>query len=246
MVELYYTQREITVDSYWEDHVMASHFYLIEVEDQPAGFFSIYKETLLTMFHLTENFAHLGQSVFEKVKKYEQVLCAYVPTGDEFLLCHCMDSFSKIEKQAYFARYKNEALAADKQRHLQFEKLTATDDLSILDTAGSFFEEENKERILNELAYFEVYVVKEDGKDIGFGVVEYGRVIRNMASIGMYVHEDKRQMGYAANILKSLQRMVESKGYSPRSGCWYYNHNSKKSMERAGAYAQSRLLKFYF
>jgi uncharacterized membrane-anchored protein YitT (DUF2179 family) len=36
------------------------------------------------------------------------------------------------------------------------------------------------------------------------------------------------------------------KGYTAVSGCWYYNHNSKKTMESAGGYSKTRLLKFYF
>lgn len=68
----------------------------------------------------------------------------------------------------------------------------------------------------------------------------------SIASIGMFVMPDKRQNGYAASILKVLQKLVESKGYKARSGCWYYNHNSKKSMESAGAFSKTRLLRFYF
>ncbi len=29
----------------------------------------------------------------------------------------------------------------------------------------------------------------------------------------------------------------------PIAGCWYYNHNSKKTLERAGMVTQTRLLK---
>jgi predicted acetyltransferase len=81
---------------------------------------------------------------------------------------------------------------------------------------------------------------------VGFGVVETGRVLPGIASIGMYVMEDKRRMGYAKNILRQLCERMTAEGYSCRSGCWYYNHNSLKSMESAGAYSKTRLLRFYF
>ena len=94
--------------------------------------------------------------------------------------------------------------------------------------------------------YYRVYKVVEGEDLVGFGVVEIGRVVKSIASIGMYVMEDKRRQGYAKNILRRLKEMVEEEGYHARSGCWYYNHNSLKSMICAGAYPKSRLLKFYF
>jgi hypothetical protein len=62
----------------------------------------------------------------------------------------------------------------------------------------------------------------------------------------MIVREEYRQKGYGANILNGLKNIVKTKGLIPISGCWYYNHNSKKTMESAGAYSRTRLLRFYF
>ena len=92
----------------------------------------------------------------------------------------------------------------------------------------------------------EILIVEMNGSEVGFGVIEYGRVVKDIASIGMFVREESRRQGIAANILQELKLFVNNKGCRAFSGCWYYNHNSKKSMESAGAYIKSRMLRFYF
>ena len=43
-----------------------------------------------------------------------------------------------------------------------------------------------------------------------------------------------------------LRRECERQGVRPIAGCWYYNHRSKRTLERAGMYAPTRLLKVEF
>lgn len=246
VVTQYYESNKITVDSYWEDHVMKSQCYQIFDQNKLIGFFAICEETLLTLFHVFESHARFGQEIFEKVKRYEQVTSAYVPTGDEFFLSHAIDNYARIEKQAYFTTYTETGLAEGKEKQLDLVPILTKEDTALLALTTDFFEEDSAERIIQGVPHFHVYKVEEKGELVGFGVVEDGRVVKSMSSVGMYVMPEKRQQGYAANILKALQKLVESQGYTARSGCWYYNHNSKKSMESAGAYSKTRLLKFYF
>ncbi len=245
-VGTYYESNRITVDSYWEDHVMKSQCYQILDNNELIGFFAIFEETLLTLFHVLESHARYGQEIFEKVKRYEQVTSAYVPTGDEFFLSHAIDNFVRLEKQAYFTTYTDNGLPEGKEKKLELIPILTKEDTALFKLTTDFFDEDSEERILEGVPHFKVYKVEERGQLIGFGVVEYGRVIKSMASVGMYVMEEKRQQGYAANILQTLKTLVQNQGYTPRSGCWYYNHNSKKSMEAAGAYSKTRLLKFFF
>jgi predicted acetyltransferase len=77
-------------------------------------------------------------------------------------------------------------------------------------------------------------------------VTEDGRIDTETMSIGMFVMEKHRRRGVAANILQQLKEIARAQARKPVSGCWYYNHNSKKSMETAGGQPWSRLLRFYF
>ncbi len=245
-VETYYESNKITVDSYWEDHVLKSNHYQIIMDDQVVGFFAINDSTMLTLFHMTDDYAQFGHLAFEKVKRYEQVTNAFIPTGDEFFLSHAFDNYTKIEKQAYFSIYRDDELSLERRKNLVFSRILTQEDIKLFALTKDFFEADAAEKILSGTQYFRVYKVEENEELVGFGVVEYGRVVKSIASTGMYVMEEKREKGYAANILKGLQNMVVSEGFSCRSGCWYYNHNSLKSMYSAGAFSKTRLLRFYF
>ena len=123
----------------------------------------------------------------------------------------------------------------------------AKKDIEILNLCQDFLKEEidnieNKKDIIDE----EIYIVKHENNIIGFGIIDYQKIVDIYASIGMIVMEEFRQKGYGANILNCLKNIVKSKGKQVISECWYYNHYSKKTMENAGAYSKTRLLRFYF
>lgn len=245
-VRNHYRKAQITVDSYWEKHVLGSQHYRIERDGVPIGFFAIHGEHMLTLFHVIPEHADQAQVLFERIKRYEQVTNAFIPTGDEFFLSHAIDNFSRLEKQAYFSIYTDKAVRNGKRKHLSMKRARTEEDVALFDLTGDFFDNDEATKILIGTDDLEVYLVYDDGVHVGFGVVEYGLILPENASIGMFVFEEHRQKGYAASILKTLQEMMEDKNKTVLSGCWYYNHNSKKSMESAGAYSKTRLLRFYF
>ncbi|HAE42177.1 MAG TPA: N-acetyltransferase [Clostridiales bacterium] len=246
MIENYVLRNMITVDSFWEKHILESNHYVVIDKGSIIGYFSIFKKHTITSFYLDDEYIQHGKSIFEKIKHYEQVTNALVSTGDEFLISHCVDNYQRLEKQAYFSIYRKKAPEGFQRRNLELVRLRTNEDMELLKLAGDFFAEDPIEDILEEETYYRIYKVLENDQLIGFGIVETGRVIKSIASIGMYVMEEKRQQGYAKNILNHLKELVESEGLKCRSGCWYYNHNSLKSMESAGAFSKTRLLRFYF
>ena len=235
----------IVVDSFWEDHVMESSHYKMTYCDEIIGYFAIHKGATITLFHVFSHYANQSQELFARVKKYESVTNAMVATGDEIFLSHCIDNFARIEKQAYFSVYTEKEIIEERHKELQLRLADIDADEQILKLSGDFLDEEIK-NIRNGLDVLKIYIVEYHNKVVGFGVVQYGRVIDDIASIGMYVCEEYRCQGIAANILQNLKHIVQNNGFRAFSGCWYYNHNSKKSMESAGAYSKTRLLRFYF
>ena len=238
----YYTNNNIIVDSFWEMHVRESNYYKIIYENDIIGYFSIYKETVLILYNIFEKYRNISQELFLIIKKYESVKEALIPTGDEFLISHAIDNYIKLEKQAYFSIYTSK----DPKKIINIELILADieKDIEILNLCHDFLkhEIENKKKLIDE----EIYIIKHDQNVIGFGVIEYQKIVDIYASIGMIVREEYRQKGYGANILNGLKNIVKLKGKTAISGCWYYNHNSKKTMESAGAYSKTRLLRFYW
>lgn len=237
----YYQDRNIVVDSFWETHVRESVCYRIRHGEDEAGFFAIHKGTVLVLFHVFEAYRHRAQELFALAKRYESVKEALLPTGDELFLGLALDNYARLEKQAYFSVYTQRE--PEKKQPITLELAEVKRDQDILRLSGDFLDSEiaNIQNGIGE----EIYIVRH-GEVVGFGVIEYSVLVPKYASIGMMVLEKHRQQGYASNILWQLKQLAEAKGRTPLSGCWYYNHNSRKSMESAGAYAQSRLLRFFF
>src|SRR5215210_4558194 len=90
------------IDSFLEDHILASNHYRIVVAGETAGFASIHEERLMTQFAVAEPYRRSGQALFRKLRQMEQVRSAFVPTCDEFFLAHALDDYRRLAKQAYF------------------------------------------------------------------------------------------------------------------------------------------------
>lgn len=92
----------------------------------------------------------------------------------------------------------------------------------------------------------ELYVTTASGHRVGFGILNKNRLMKNVASIGMFVMPESRQKGVGTHTLRLLIDKSLKQGLRPVAGCWYYNHASKKTLERAGMFTQTRLLKIDF
>src|SRR5829696_7646925 len=90
------------IDSFLEDHILASNHYQIVVTGEPAGFASIHEERLITQFAVSEPYRQHGQDLYRELRQIEQVRSAFVPTCDEFFLAHALDDYRRLAKQAYF------------------------------------------------------------------------------------------------------------------------------------------------
>lgn len=55
-----------------------------------------------------------------------------------------------------------------------------------------------------------------------------------------------RKKGIGKAIITKLKRLCYENGEIPICGCWYYNNNSKKTLESCGFVTKTRLLKIKF
>ena len=184
----YIGRNKIIVDSFWEEHLFESNVYKMTVCDEIVGLFAIHDKNTITLFYISPQNSNQSQDLFAKVKKYEEVTNAMVPTGDEFFLSQCLDSFSRIEKQAYFAEYTDREILAPRRIAIEMRLADVDKDYEILAICGDFLEDEIKKiRSGTIIDYLEIYIAEYNGDVVGFGVVEYGRIIKDISSIGMYV-----------------------------------------------------------
>lgn len=226
------------VDSYLEDHILQSRHYRILVNGEGIGWTAIHNQSLITHFSLAAPSRHLGQRIFAQVRKLEQAREAYIPTCDEFFLAHALDEYRLLEKQAYFFQARPDAQHPPSPRGLT-HRLARADDIAQMTTLiGDFFD-----RVEWRVADGQIYVAEQDGASVGFGVIERSMLYPAAASIGMITVETQRGQGIGTAIIGALLDECDRQQLTAIAGCWYYNHFSKKTLEKAGMYTQTRLLK---
>jgi GNAT superfamily N-acetyltransferase len=223
------------IDSYMEGHVLGSGHYRIEVGGEAAGFASIHEERLIAQFALTEPFRRYAQPIYARLRKHEQVQAALVPTCDEFYLAHALDDSRQVTKQAYFFTAGPGVPVPD---GFSLRAAGVADAALIKEATGEFFDP-----IERRIAERELFVTLRDDVVVGFGIAERSKLYDATASIGMFAIERFRNAGVGTATIALLREECRRQGVRAIAGCWYYNHRSKRTLERAGMYAPTRLLK---
>lgn len=229
-------------DSFLEDHILKSNHYEILLDSNPIGYFSIFNKHLITQFYLDKPYTYLAQEIFDKVRRYEQVEKAFVYTSDEFFLSHAIDYSKKIDCQAYFFQDSEQAILGEKIL-IDFRCRVATEkDIElILEKSGDFFDD-----VVKHIKRQEIFIGYLKNKVVSFGIIEKSELYNNIGSIGMFTVSQHRQTGIGRNTLLRMKAVCYENGLTPIAGCWYYNHNSKKTLQSAGMFSQTRLLVVHF
>ncbi|MDF2531892.1 MAG: GCN5-related N-acetyltransferase [Clostridia bacterium] len=229
-------------DSYLEDHIVESDFFSIYIDGLAIGYFSFNKEFYITQFYLERKYIKYSQLIFKDILEQYQIKSALVFTGDELFLSLVLDQEILIKKQAYF--FQDSGATIDEATLYQggsFRLATKGDISLILQVSDDFFDS-----LEARIERGEIFVFKDGEILLGAGIVEHGRVLKGYTSIGMFVNEQYRQKGIGRTIITKLKLWCYEKDITPICGCWYYNHNSKKTLESAGMLTKTRLLNVAF
>ena len=226
------------IDSFLEDHILASNHYRIDVAGETAGFASIHEESLITQFALAEPYRRFGQMVFAELRRLEQVRAAFVPTCDEFYLAHALDEYRQLAKQAYFFATPPGAGGFGATDQLSLRPASMNDAGLVRQESGDFFD-----HLERHIAAGEVFVTRRDEEPVGFGILVKSTLYEDVASIGMYTIELLRRAGVGTATIAMLIAECRRRSLRPVAGCWYYNQRSRRTLQRAGMYSPTRLLK---
>lgn len=232
-------------DDYWEEHIANAVFYKISIEGIEIGYFSIFNKEKITQFYMVDKYLQLAQSVFKEVLEKYQVKTAYVATCDQLFLSLCLDNHRKIEMQAYFfdgtvigdvrsPEFGRECIIEVKPEELA----------QVKEKTGDFFDFVTESLLLSRENI--LYRLHCDEEDLGYGIIVPNKMLTKYWACGMITLENKRQKGVGRSIQIHLADICREQGYTPISGCWYYNHLSKKTIESAGRYTKTRLLNVIF
>jgi predicted acetyltransferase len=241
MVQQHLVAIPSAVDSFYEDHILESAHYRILVGKEMAGFASIHEESMITQFSLASPYKHYGQAIYQRLRKMEEVRAAFVPTCDEFFLSHALDDYRELAKQAYFFAVGDNAVDQNVMNTYSLRQAGQGDVSFIRENSGDFFD-----KLEEDVKAGEIFMTLKGDDCVGFGVIVKSKFYDDVASIGMYTIERFRRAGIGAATIKLLIQKCRKSNLRAVAGCWYYNHLSKKTLERAGMYTQTRLLKIEY
>ena len=233
-------------DSYLDDHIISSEFYRIIKDTVEIGYFAVYEGKMLTQFYIEFKYLRYAQEIFKTVlQNFKEINSIDVCTADELFLSCAFDMKNKvISNQAYFFQDNKECKDEIRTYEGGTLRLAKKQDIDIIkELSGDFFEDVDTQVIDGEIYVFEKYKDKDEDKEVlGFGITEKGQVLKGYTSIGMFTRECYRQKGIGRTIITKLKELCYENGEIPICGCWYYNTNSKLTLESSGFISKTRLL----
>ncbi len=228
------------IESFLEEHIMRSRHYQIEIDGSAAGFASIFDGNRLTQFAMNGPLRRYGQAAFREVRRLETVRAAYVPTNDGFFLAHALDDYRTLANQAYFFVLGDRVPRSTSLSGFTLDPATHSDIPAIEASTGDFFSE-----LERRIDAGEIFVTRRDNEPVGYGIFEPSQ-LTDAASVGMFTLEPFRGQGVGTATIEMLIATVHQRGHRPVAGCWYYNHASKRTLEKAGLVSPTRLLNISF
>jgi GNAT superfamily N-acetyltransferase len=228
------------IDSFAEEAILGSEFHRITDHGVEVGFFAINDGTLLTQFFLNGGGRRFGQPTLEQIFARHCPTAAYVATCDEFLLSHLLDREHELKRQAYFF-VEGQPGPVPPVAGPDYRPATAADVPDIREVSGDFLD-----RVEERVADGQIHLGRDGADLVAVGIAEPGRLLTGHTSIGMFTHEAHRRRGIGAATLRYLRNVCHAAGQQPVAGCWYYNVNSKLTLEAAGMVTSTRLLRLEF
>ncbi|MFC5468127.1 GNAT family N-acetyltransferase [Cohnella suwonensis] len=238
LVEEYLQGLSSPFDSFLEDHILSSTFYLIQNDSLDVGYFAIHNNELLTQFYIRRSYQMHAQKLFLQALERHTVNFLFVPTCDELLISLAMDQDFAIKKQAYFFQDSQANASTTGLRDGEIFHLATTDDLQeIRQVCEDFLDDYDR-----WIARRELFVYYRDKVLLGIGVVGKSKMFDGLASIGMFTNNAYRNQGVGKTVIVQLREWCHRHGIIPISGCWYYNEASKRTLESGGMVTKTRLL----
>ena len=239
-MDSYRKQISIPYDDFLEDFILESQFYSIEIRSHKCGFFGV-NNTRLTILYLDDAYFSKGIKIFEKIKNTHELKDAFIPSTDAPALSIILENYKEIKIQAlHFSDTDRPVRPAEFEiEHFRLAQMTDLEEIQEL--AADFLD--NYESVIQTK---ELYVLEKDKEILGIGIVVKNKIMENCISLGVLTKESKRKLGVGRSIILHLKSIAYEMGLTPVAGCWYYNTESRLTLESAGYITKSKLLRIIF
>lgn len=224
------------LDSWPEERLTERDKFLITVDGQGVGY-AVIHENSIYYFYVNQEHFHLAPRILMELVEKKEIRSVFVLTQDRLL-------------SALIAEwdYEKEMLACGffdtgngKKSHVLeageiFRAATGSDCDGIREMSGDFFHEPGAgyNSLEERIDAGTIFVLMENEKIMGGGILERSQLFKGTVSIGMYTSKHFRKRGVARKILLNLKNQAYEQNLRPVAGCWYYNTLSRKSLEASG------------
>jgi hypothetical protein len=236
IIDEYLATLAYPLDSYLEDIFLNADLFIIKIDQQASGFFAIQEDTI-QFFHINKENYRDGADIFEKIVKNYKIKNVLVNSADPQINALIIEWDYQMERMGcWFSDSGVHINKANKIPNAVFRYADLTDIAMIKDISKDFFDEVSGgfDTLTQRIEAQTIFILEEDDKLYGLGIIEFGRLCTDYASIGMFANPQFRQLGAAKTILLNLKKIVYLADKQPIAGCWYYNTLSRKSMASAG------------
>lgn len=240
--ECYMNELPYSQELHAEENVWQCQYYKINMNSEWVGYCCINSEKTLWEFYLVKSALIHSQEVFKFLIDMDYVATAECKSFDHLLMSLCLDFHKKASSSAYlFREYADMKDSLSTIGNISYRLAVKEDYNSISAISGDFFHDLEKE-ILKE----EVFAFYSNNELLGAGTCK--RILDHMNNydIGMVVAKEHRNKGIGTFIIVKLKEYCYNNNLNPVCGCWYFNHASKKTLERAGFITKHRIIRYEF
>ena len=224
-----------SIDSYYEDHIIESIHYQIDIDGLYAGYISIFENNMVTQFFLIDDYLNWASDVFAYIMNSISINSIYVSTCDKLLLITALEYSKRIEIQDYiFHVVKTISL----NNHFNIRKANNSDITGILNSHDGFFKN-LEQNVHNGELFIGIY----ENNIVSYGIIEKSKIFHELASLGMFVIKNERGKGFGSKTVVGLIHYCKDNKIQPIAGCFSKNKYSVNALKNAGMCSTNRLLK---
>jgi GNAT superfamily N-acetyltransferase len=198
---------------------------------------------VLTQFVLNPKVLKHVHPIFKKILEEYNIISAFVSSMDEMFLSVSMDFHKSVTMQAFLHIDGKFEAAKPEFPRISMALVKEEDFAQIQRLSKNFFDFLNEPR---KKDMYEIYMLKNEDTILGFGLLEYGEIVKDVRSLGIYTIEEYRQKGVGRSMMMHLKDMCYEQGVKPLTGCNWYNKRSNATLDSAGFIPKTRLFRVEF
>ena len=229
---------------YIELMVTDAEKHIIQSGGTDVGYFIKRTDNYIIEFYLEDKYLPDYSKIFKEIIKNQQLKGAYCKSFDSVLLKACLHIHKSVKIIGVLYRdiTNIDIHAPNRIDEIRTAKMTDFEDIVSIKEEVFDTDDEVEYTIKKDA----VFVFKNNGKLIGYGIFQPAIEGRNSYDIGMAVSPEYRKKGYGAYILNYLKNHCINNNWSPTCGCAIENIASQKTIEKIGFVSKHNMLEFSF